>query len=329
MDLLGKSLGNYRIDELLGRGSIGDVYQAYDLAMQRDVAVKVIHAQLARDPEFRERFPHEASAAAQLEYPGIVKVLDFGQHKDQLYVVTERIPGSNLRQLLDELILQREWLSLNDASRMIEQLCETIEYAHAHGALGWDLNPTNLMIKPEPASGLPFRLVLNDLRLQRLVERPENDQEEISQDSPAYMSPEQVLGKVPDARSDIYSLGVLLYEFVVGILPFPIKTVSEAILYHAREAVPEPRSIRPDLPHEVEGVILKALEKEPENRFATATELATALATALSDVTQIVELEGAQDGNLFKKYEQSLSAPLRVEETSLMNEVEAGKTELQ
>src|SRR5215216_5638974 len=109
MDLHSKTLGNYRIDRLLKEGSIGTVYQAYDLSMQRDVAIKVIHSQLAQQPGFRERFPAEVSAAAQLSHPGIVKVLDFGQHKDHLYIVMEYLPGANLRQLLDELIRQREW----------------------------------------------------------------------------------------------------------------------------------------------------------------------------------------------------------------------------
>src|SRR5215207_1854442 len=128
MDLLGKVLGNYRIDRLLEEGSTGSVYQAYDLPMERHVAIKVIHARFARQPGFRERFPRELSAAAQLDHPGIIKVLDFGQHKEQLYIVMEYIAGANLRKLLDELILQREWLSLNDAVRLVEQLCQTTDY---------------------------------------------------------------------------------------------------------------------------------------------------------------------------------------------------------
>ncbi|HEY3476210.1 MAG TPA: FHA domain-containing protein, partial [Anaerolineales bacterium] len=238
--------------------------------------------------------------------------------------------GPNLRQLLDELIRQREWLSLNDAVRLVEQLCKTIEYVHQHDSLHWDINPANLMIKPEPAAGLPFRMVLIDLQLARLLEVLENDDDQPSAGTPAYMSPEQILGNAPDARSNIYSLGVLLYELVVGILPFPIKNVTEALLYYAQgDATPTPRSVRPDLPEGLEHVIMKALEKEPAERFGSAAEMGAALAAAMGDLTEIAEQEGAPDGNLFKKYQDSLAAPVSLEPASLLSEPVVGKTEMQ
>jgi serine/threonine protein kinase len=330
MELLGKTLGNFRIDRLLAKGSMGVVYQAYDLPMERNVAIKVIHPRFARQPSFRERFPHEASKIAQLDHPGIVRILDFGQHKDHLYIVMEYLPGANLRQLLDELIRQREWISLNDAIRVVEQLCETMEYAHQHNALYWDLNPANIMIKPQPAGGLPFQAVLIDLQLARLVDALENNQEELSLGMPAYLSPEQVLEGPIDARSNVYALGILLYELVVGIPPFPIKTHSEAVLYHSREVMPAPRSVRPDLPEGIEQVIMKALEKEPDARYQSAAALGAALDSAMSDVTEILEVENAPDGNLFKKYQESLTEPAPpLEVTGLTSGLEIGSTELQ
>jgi uncharacterized repeat protein (TIGR01451 family) len=242
----------------------------------------------------------------------------------------EYLPGPNLRQLLDELIRQREWVSLNDAVRLVEQLCEAIEYAHLNDSLHWDINPANLMIKPEPAAGLPFRVVLIDLQLARLLEVLENDEDRPLPGTPAYMSPEQLLGSARDIRSNIYSLGVLLYELVVGIPPFPIKSAAEARLYYARgEVTPAPRSVRPDLPEGLERVMMKALEKDPAERFASAAELGAALAAAMGDLTEISEQESAPDGNLFQKYQESLAAPPRPEPASLLSEPEVGKTQMQ
>src|SRR4030095_11922462 len=133
MELLGMTLGNYRLDRLLGTGHLGAVYLAHDLSMDCDVVVKLLQPQVSQQPGFRDRFPREVSSVILLDHPGLIKVMDFGQYKDQLYVVSEYIPGDNLRQLLDKLILKRQWGSLNDAVCLVEQLCETRECAHKHG----------------------------------------------------------------------------------------------------------------------------------------------------------------------------------------------------
>src|SRR5215217_2126961 len=278
MELLGKTLGNYRIDRLLGEGGMGAVYQAYDLALQRDVAIKLIHPHLARQPAFRERFMQEARLMARLDHPGIVRVYALGKEGDLLFLPMEFIKGGNLRQLLDKLIQERKWLPLNEAVLLVQQLCQVVEYAHKHGVLHRDIKPANLMLKSEPTDGLPFRVILTDLGLAKLLEGLGMTQEGTSLGTPAYMSPEQASGKKTDPRSDVYSLGILLYELAVGRLPFAIRSITEANRYHTQEPPPPPRFIRPEVPEALERVILKALEKEPDKRYPSAAALGAVLA---------------------------------------------------
>ena len=278
--LIGQSLGRYRIDSLLGEGGMGAVYKATDVTLQRPVAIKVMHAQFSRQPDFQKRFLNEARTAAKLDHPGIVKVLDFGEAQSRLYIVMEFLPGGNLRQLLQKLKAESQWIVLSEAVPMLRQVCLALDYAHRQGVLHRDIKPDNIMLKPETADGLPYRPVVTDLGLARLVSGEHLTQSNVSMGTPAYMSPEQALGEEIDARSDVYSLGILHYELAVGRLPFPFKSVTEAIRYHSKEAPPPPpapRRIRPDLLEAVEQVILRALEKDPAARFPTAGKMAEAL----------------------------------------------------
>ena len=311
MDLLGRTLGNYRVDRLLGEGGMGAVYQAYDLSLQREIAIKFIQPHYARRPKLRERFLQEARVMARLDHEGIVKVYTIGAEGDLLYIVMEFIPGGNLRQLLDGLLQKNQWLPLDEAIHLVEQLCHTLEYAHQNNVLHRDIKPANLMLKRESTEGLPFRVILTDLGLARLLEGQGLTQEGATLGTPAYMSPEQAAGRETDPRSDVYSLGILLYELAVGRLPFPIRSISEAVRYHTREAPPTPRSIRPELPETLERVILKALEKEPDRRYSSAAGLATILAGAMGISTEISDLSTGHDASLVKEFEQSLIVPAR------------------
>jgi len=328
MEFVGKTIGNFRIDRLLGEGGIGAVYQAYDPSLQRDVAIKVIPERFSRLSNFRERFQRELRAAVAAEHPGLVKVHDFGQHMDQLYIVMEYLRGANLRQLLDELILERTWLPLIEAVLLVEQLCQTLEYADHHRLLHRDIDPANLMLKPEPVGELPFRVVLTDLGLAKLLEGQEITLEASFLGTPAYMSPEGALGLETGPHSDVYSLGILLYELAVGLLPFPIKTITEALRYHTREPVPAPRSIRPDMPEALERVILKALEKEPGNRYPSAAELATALAETIGGSAGLAGLDSGRAVSLLTKYKESLITSLQDKPSGPGKESSPGKTEL-
>jgi serine/threonine protein kinase len=275
--LVGQSLDRYKLVSLLGEGGMGAVFKGRDITLQRDIAVKIMHPQFARRPDFRERFLQEARTAAKLDHPGVVKVFDFGQAQGHLYIVMEFLPGANLRQMLQELKASGQWIVLPEAIELLRQVCLAIDYVHHEGVLHRDIKPDNIMLKPAEGERLPYRPVLTDLGLAKLAEGGVLTQEGTSMGTPAYMSPEQALGEETDARSDVYSLGILVYELVVGQLPFHVRTLTEAIRSHTKEPPPPPRSLRPDLPEGLERVILRALEKDPEDRFANAQALADAL----------------------------------------------------
>ncbi len=285
--LLGKTLGHYTIQSIIGEGGMGAVYKALDITLQRIVAIKVMHPFIAHQKTFKERFIQEACTAAQLSHPGIIKVFDFGQSEENLYIVMEYIPGENLAQLLQEMAGTEKHIILTEAIGLVQQIALAIDYAHQKGVLHRDIKPANIMLKPEIVDNLPYRPIITDLGLAKLTEGGVITTDGSSMGTPAYMSPEQASGESQDARSDVYSLGILLYELCTGRLPFPAKTISEAIKFHSREEPPPPQTIRPDLPDNISHVILKALQKNPVDRFPDANTFASALKNILSDVVAV------------------------------------------
>lgn len=306
--LVGQTLDRYKILSLLGEGGMGAVFKARDLTLQRDVAIKVMHSQYARQPDFQERFLQEARTAARLDHPCVVQVYDFGSSKSLLYIVMEFIPGANLKDLLKRLRDGGKWILLNESTELIQQVAIALDYAHRQGVLHRDIKPANVMLEPEPSGGLPYRPVLTDLGLAKLLEGGLVTREGTSMGTPAYMSPEQAIGEKTDARSDVYSLGILLYELAVGQLPFPVKTITEAIRYHTQEKPPPPRSVRPDLPARLESVILRALEKNPADRYSSAAEFGKSLDIVVPEATEIAQTAAALGGavSLMTQYQQSL-----------------------
>ncbi|MGQ9682610.1 MAG: protein kinase domain-containing protein [Anaerolineae bacterium] len=284
--LIGQSLDRYQVLELLGEGGMGGVFRARDITLQRDVAIKVMHEQYARQGGFQERFLQEARTAARLDHPGIVKVFDFGQARSLLYIVMELIQGKSLRQELNDLSASARTMEIAEALQVTRQICLALAYAHEHGVLHRDIKPDNVMLKPEPSEGLPFRPVLMDLGLAKLAESGAMTVEGTAMGTPAYMAPEQALGEATDSRSDVYSVGILLYEMLAGKLPFPINTLTEAIRYHTRQVPPPLRDIRPEVPEAVERVVMTALAKDPAARYADASALAGAVTEVLDALPQ-------------------------------------------
>ena len=298
--LLGKTLDRtYRIDQLLGKGGMGAVYKAHDVALNRDVALKMMHPHFTDDETFRARFLQEARAVAALDHPGIVRVYAFGQDQGLLYIVMDLISGQNLHAWLRRLADEHKIISLNETLAIVQRVALALHYAHEKGVLHRDIKPANVLLKPtdpalrEPAD-LPFQPVLTDFGLAKLAEGGVHTQTGTTMGTPSYMSPEQCLGLDLARQTDIYSLGVVLYELATGRVPFEVKSLAEAIRRHTQEPPPPPRSVNPTLPVEVENIILRALAKKPEDRYATARDMAGALKDAMPRISPELTVEPTQ-----------------------------------
>lgn len=273
MDMIGKTLGQYRIVEKLGQGGMAEVFKAYQPALDRYVAIKVLHPMVATDTQFLARFQHEARAVAKLRHGHIVQVYDFGSEGNTYYMVMEFIDGQTLKARLRDLKEAGQTMSLEEAQGIIQAVAEALEYAHKRGMVHRDVKPANILLTSEGEA------VLSDFGIARMVEGTRFTMTGVV-GTPDYMSPEQGQGLEIDHRSDIYSLGVVLYEMLTGQTPFKADTPLAVIFKHVQDPLPLPRSINPDIPEPVERVILKALAKRPEDRFQSTMEMAKALSDA-------------------------------------------------
>jgi serine/threonine protein kinase len=271
-DLTGKQLGPYRVVAQLGKGGMATVFKAFQPSMDRYVALKVLPRHLAEeDPQFSLRFQQEARVLAQLQNPHILPVFDFGEAEGYTYLVMPLVSGGTLADRL-----QGQPLPLSQVRTIISQVGDALDYAHSRGVVHRDVKPSNVLMD-ERGNAL-----LSDFGIAKLVEGTQHfTQTGGIVGTPAYMSPEQGMGLKIDRRCDIYALGIILYQMVTGRVPFEAETPMAVLLKHINDPLPPPRVLNPALPEAVERVILKALAKNPDDRFATASELTQALQAAL------------------------------------------------
>jgi formylglycine-generating enzyme required for sulfatase activity len=271
-DLSGQNLGQYRIIEAIGQGGMASVFKGYQPGLDRYVAIKVLPPYYAHEPGFSARFEREAKAIAQLTHHHILPIHDYGQQDDLSYIVMQYIQGGTLKDLMGRPV------PLKEAARFVGEIASALDYAHQRGILHRDVKPANVLIDQE-RNGWSL---LSDFGLARMVEGTSQlTGSGVGIGTPQYMSPEQGQGQEVDLRTDIYSLGVVLYEMVTGRIPFDAETPFAVVLKHIADPIPLPRSVSPDLPEGVERVVLKAMAKELDGRFASAGEMADALRGAI------------------------------------------------
>src|SRR6266699_739791 len=285
MDLVGRTLGNYRIDAPLDSGGMGQVFHAVQIYLNRPAAVKVMRDSFAANPKFRKRFLQEAQAAAALKHPNIVDIYDFGDQDGLLYLVMELMTDGSLRTLLYRRTQGQPW-SLSLGLDLVRQAAEGLAAAHEKKVVHRDIKPDNLMINRQSGQGQEgerYVLKISDFGLARLAAGSGLTATGATMGTLTYMSPEQCQGGELDGRSDLYSLGIVLYEIAIGSPPFQIDNFEDAYNKHVNTPPPLPRQLRPDLPPSIEEIILRCLAKKPGERYATGTELAQALQRAMGD----------------------------------------------
>lgn len=278
--LVGKQLDEYRLEELLGQGGMARVYRGLDVGLNRHAAVKVIDTPFRRDESYMRRFEKEAQAIAQLDHPNIVNVYRYGQADDLLYIAMKYVSGADLQTILSGYENGGELMEMGEGIEIIAAVAEALDYAHGKGVVHRDVKPSNIMLDENG------RAYLTDFGLALLTEV--GTQGEIF-GTPQYIAPEQAISSAQAVpASDLYALGVILYRMVTGVLPFQNDDPLEVAMQHMTEPPRPPRQIRPELDPALEAVILKALAKEPAERYPDCAALVAALRAAVQSTETAV-----------------------------------------
>lgn len=268
---VGENVGPYRIIEQLGQGGMATVFKAYHASLDRYIAIKVLHPAFGEDPAFEARFQREARVVAKLEHPNIVPIYDYAEHEKRPYLVMKFIEGSTLKAKLDQ-----GPLASNEILGIVDAVGSALAYAHKRNVLHRDIKPSNVLVAEDG------QIYLADFGLARIAQLGEST---LSGDmiigTPQYISPEQAMGvKDLDERTDLYSFGVMLYELVVGKVPFNADTPFAIIHDHIYSPLPLPRKVNPSVPEQVERVLLKALAKDRLDRYENVNQMVSAFKDA-------------------------------------------------
>ncbi|WP_068616778.1 Stk1 family PASTA domain-containing Ser/Thr kinase [Paenibacillus tuaregi] len=270
--MIGHELGGrYQIIERIGGGGMALVYKAQDILLGRNVAIKVLRQQFVHDEEFIRRFRREAQSAASLSHPNVVSIYDVGQEDEIHYIVMEYIEGQNL----NEIIKERAPLQVDEAVRIATQICDALDHAHHNQIIHRDIKPHNILI------GRNGRVKVTDFGIARAVSSTTITQTGSVVGSVHYFSPEHAKGVVTGEKSDLYSLGIVLYEMLTSKLPFLGESPISVALKHLQESFEEPRLVNPLIPQSVENIILKSMRKNPNERYQSAKEMLRDLETCL------------------------------------------------
>lgn len=271
-NLIGATLGHCVIEELIGEGGMARVYKARQRHLERHVAVKVLPPYYAADPAFIKRFKQEAQAMARLAHPNIIIIHDAGEEQGHLFILMEYIGGGNLRDQME-----RQPLPPREIVRIVHDVASALDYAHERQIIHRDVKPVNVLLDTNG------RVVLSDFGVAKMLESSRAvTRTGAGVGTPEYMSPEQCRGAMVDARSDIYVLGVMVYELLTGRTPFEADSYTALAHSHIYEPVPPPSRLNPRISPAVQSVVLKALEKDPSERFQKAGEMAFALEQAFA-----------------------------------------------
>jgi serine/threonine protein kinase len=272
-----KTIARYEIQSEIGRGGMATVYLANDPNFERKVAIKLVSINLQENPVFRTRFEREARLIARIEHPAIVPVYDFGEQEKQPYLVMRYMAGGSLSEKIGG-----QMMSLEDAARIFSQIAPALDAVHAQGIVHRDLKPGNILFDDFGNAAI------GDFGIAHLNDATIDLTGSALIGTPAYMSPEQVQGdKKLDGRSDVYALGVILFEMLTGQSPFRATTPMSVALKHLTEPIPSILSLRSDLPANIDFVLKKALAKDREIRYATASDMAQALQTVARNTVAV------------------------------------------
>ena len=278
--MIGETIaGRYEVEELVGHGGMSSVYKAHDALLERHVALKILHEQYNADEAFVERFKREARSVAQLQHPNIVTVIDRGEEAGRQYIVFEYVEGENLK----EYVVRKGRLDVGEAIEVAADVARALAFAHENGLIHRDVKPQNVLLNGD---GRPK---VTDFGIARTLDVDGMTQTGTVLGTSNYIAPEQASGQRVDAHSDVYALGVVLYELLAGDVPFPGESFIAVAMKHMHEPAPNLLDVRSDVPLRVAAAVDRALEKDPEQRFPTMDAFAAELDACLA------ELDGGGD----------------------------------